>query len=404
MTGLYIDLLWDELNEIIYQARTALLGAYISGCNDSLDLQFHGFNDKLPSLLSKFLTKIKSFLPNHDRFKVIKERKERELKNSNMNPQSHGAYLRLQVLHHIAYDVDEGLHVLNGLSISDMKSFIPELWSQVFIEGFCHGNLLEEEAISLSNILKTKFFVQPLPIELRHKNHCICLPPSANLIRDARVKNKSETNSVIELYFQIEPEVGIESTRLRALIRLFNDIVWEPFSDQLRTKEQLGYSVGCYWVITWRVFGFCFNVQSSEYNPIYLQERIDNFINGLEEFLKDDDSFESYRGGLMENLLLKDQSLSEETDRFWHEITNKYMFDINKKVAEEVKSLEKEDVINFYKTYMQQSSPKRRRLAIRVWGCNTDFKEAEARREVEQVIEDLAAFNLSSKYYPSDCF
>lgn len=52
-----------------------------------------------------------------------------------------------------------------------------------------------------------------------------------------------------------------------------------------RTKEQLGYSVGCYWVITWRVFGFCFNVQSSEYNPIYLQERIDNFINGLEEFL-----------------------------------------------------------------------------------------------------------------------
>jgi nardilysin len=49
-----------------------------------------------------------------------------------MNPQSHGAYLRLQVLHHIAYDVDEGLHVLNGLSVSDMKSFIPELWSQVY--------------------------------------------------------------------------------------------------------------------------------------------------------------------------------------------------------------------------------------------------------------------------------
>lgn len=79
------------------------------------------------------------------------------------------------------------------------------------------------------------------------------------------------------------------------------------------------------------------------------------------------------------------------------------MFDINKKVAEEVKSLEKEDVINFYKTYMQQSSPKRRRLATRVWGCNTDFKEAEAPPEFEQVIEDLAAFNLSSKFYPNGC-
>lgn len=48
-----------------------------------------------------------------------------------MNPQSHGAYLRRQVLYKIAYDVDEELHVLNGLSVSDMKSFIPELWSQV---------------------------------------------------------------------------------------------------------------------------------------------------------------------------------------------------------------------------------------------------------------------------------
>lgn len=49
-----------------------------------------------------------------------------------MNPQSHGAYLRRQVLYKIAYDVDEELHVLNGLSVSDMKSFIPELWSQVY--------------------------------------------------------------------------------------------------------------------------------------------------------------------------------------------------------------------------------------------------------------------------------
>lgn len=76
-------------------------------------------------------------------------------------------------------------------------NLLSPLYAQVFIEGFCHGNLLEEEAISLSNILKTKFSVHPLPIELRHKNHCIYLPPFANLSRDARVKNKSETNSVI---------------------------------------------------------------------------------------------------------------------------------------------------------------------------------------------------------------
>lgn len=48
-----------------------------------------------------------------------------------------------------------------------------------------------------------------------------------------------------------------------------------------RTKEQLGYVVECGPRITYRVFGFCFCVQSSKHNPVYLQGRIDNFINDL---------------------------------------------------------------------------------------------------------------------------
>lgn len=52
-----------------------------------------------------------------------------------------------------------------------------------------------------------------------------------------------------------------------------------------RTKEQLGYNVECSPRVTYRVFGFCFCIQSSEYNPVYLQGRIDNFLNGLEELL-----------------------------------------------------------------------------------------------------------------------
>lgn len=77
------------------------------------------------------------------------------------------------------------------------------------------------------------------------------------------------------------------------------------------------------------------------------------------------------------------------------------MFDYAKKEAEELKSIQKEDVINWYKTYLQQSSPKCRRLAIRVWGCNTDLKEAEAQPESVKVIKDLAAFKMSSEFYPS---
>lgn len=150
---------------------------------------------------------------------------------------------------------------------------------QLYIEGLCHGNLLEEEAISISHIFKTNFSVPPLPIEMRHQEQIIDLPSGANLVRDVGVKNKLEKNSVVEvtetgyfgitsmfpsslisfigllwqlcsfffflcylflidfalqLYFQIEQEIGMESIKLKALLDLFDEIVEEPLFNQLR--------------------------------------------------------------------------------------------------------------------------------------------------------------------------
>ncbi|KAK4374970.1 hypothetical protein RND71_005647 [Anisodus tanguticus] len=114
------------------------------------------------------------------------------------------------------------------------------------------------------------------------------------------------------------------------------------------TKEQLGYVVDCSARVTYRIMGFCFRVQSSDYDPVYLEGRIDNFINGVEELLDglDDKSFESYRSGLIAKLLEKDPSLAYETNRFWGQITDKrYMFDMSEKEAEELRSIQKSDLV-----------------------------------------------------------
>ncbi|XP_050216582.1 nardilysin-like isoform X2 [Mercurialis annua] len=406
LTELFIHLLKDELNEIIYQASIAKLETSVSFVGDMLEFKVYGFNDKVLVLWSKVLVIAKSFLPTDDRFKVIKENMERSLKNVNMKPLSHSSYVRLQVLCKNFYDVEEKLCALSNLSLAELNQFIPELRSQLFIEGFCHGNLLEEEAMNLSNIFKSNFSIQPLPVNMRHGENVLCLPPRSILAKDINVKNKSETNSVIELYFQIEPETGLESVKLKALIDLFDEIVEEPLFNQLRTKEQLGYVVECSPRVTYRVYGFCFCIQSSKYSPIYLQDRIDNFINGLEELLEglDEASFENYRSGLNAKLLEKDPSLQYETNRLWNQIVDKrYMFDFSEKEAEELKNINKNDIINWYKVYLQPSSPKCRRLVVRVWGCNTDPKEFETVRDSEQVIGDLLTFKTSSEYYPSFC-
>ncbi|KAI3450239.1 hypothetical protein Pfo_006904 [Paulownia fortunei] len=416
LTELFILLLKDELNEIIYQASVAKLESSVSLYGDKLELKLYGFNDKLSVLLSKVLEIAKSFLPKDDRFRVVKEDMERTLRNTNMKPLNHSSYLRLQVLCQSFWDVEEKLCLLNDLSLADLRLsypiFFPSLHSlpsasvQLYIEGLCHGNLLEEEALQISDIFRNNFSVQPLPFELRHKEFVMCLPSSADLVRDVKVKNKLETNSVVELYFQIEPEEGTKLTKLKALTDLFDEIVEEPLFNQLRTKEQLGYVVDCSPRVTYRILGFCFRVQSSEYNPVYLQGRIDNFINGLEEMLNglDHESFENYRNGLMGKLLEKDPSLSYETNRFWGQIVDKrYMFDLSEKEAEELKDIQKGDIIDWYHSYLRQPSPKCRRLAVRVWGCNTDWKDADAQVASRQVIKDLTGFKKSSEFYPSLC-
>ncbi|WZZ83910.1 hypothetical protein YC2023_104482 [Brassica napus] len=365
LTELFINLLKDELNEI---ASIAKLETSLSMYGDKLELKVYGFNEKIPALLSKILAIAKSFMPSLDRFKVIKENMERGFRNTNMKPLNHSTYLRLQLLCKRIYDSDEKLSVLNDLSLNDLNSFIPVVRSQIFIEALCHGNLSEDEAVNISRIFKNSLTTEPLPVKCRHGEQITCFPLSAKLVRDVNVKNKSETNSVVELYYQIEPEEA-QSTRMKAMLDLFHEIIEEPLFNQLRTKEQLCYDVDCGPRLTYRVHGFCFCVQSSKYGPVHLLGRIDNFIKDIEALLEqlDEESFGDYRSGVIARLLEKDPSLLSETNELWSQIVDK-------------------------------------RLAVRVWGCDTNMKETQIDpKPVQQVIADAVVFKSTSQFYPSLC-
>lgn len=407
LTELFVSLLKDELNEITYQAGVAKLDTSLTIIGDKLELKLSGFNDKLSTLLSKILIISRTFSPKVDRFKVIKEDMERALKNANMKPLSHSSYLRLQVLRQKFWDADEKLACLVKLSLSDLEAFIPVLLSELHVEGLCHGNLSEDEATNISNIFNKAFSVHPLPLDLHNQDRVFCLSPKERLIRSMPVKNDVEVNSVVELYFQIEQDKGSQATQLRAVTDLFSNIIEEPFFNQLRTKEQLGYVVECGPRMTFRVLGFCFRVQSSNYNPCYLHQRIDSFVGGLHDLLEklDDESFENHKNGLIANKLEKDPSLSYETGRYWTQIVDKrYQFDMPKLEAEELKAIKKSDVIKWYNTYLLPSSPNCRQLAIHIWGCNSNLdKEGNTQCKFGQVIDDISFFKLSSQFYPSLC-
>lgn len=85
-------------------------------------------------------------------------------------------------------------------------------------------------------------------------------------------------------------------------------------------------------------------------------------------------------------------------------IAFRYIFDLSEKEALELESIKKRDVVDWYNTYLRQSSIKCRRLAIRLWGCNTDSEDADLAATSIQSIKNLADFKRTSKFYPAICW
>ena len=100
----------------------------------------------------------------------------------------------------------------------------------------------------------------------------------ANLVYDAPVPNKDAVNSALTYYCQVGDPTD---KRLRAVLHLFSQIAKEPAFNQLRTKEQLGYMVfSGHWQFT-GTMGFRITVQS-ERHPVYLESRVDSFLQQLQ--------------------------------------------------------------------------------------------------------------------------
>ena len=79
-------------------------------------------------------------------------------------------------------------------------------------------------------------------------------------------KNLSEPNTAVEFYFQ----VGKDNITDRVTIDMLTHIMTEPLYNQLRTKDQFGYSVSCDSRWTCGIMGVHFVVVSSTKSAVSL--------------------------------------------------------------------------------------------------------------------------------------
>eukprot|EP00873_Tetraselmis_striata_P042477 jgi/Tetstr1/462741/TSEL_000701.t1 len=367
---LAVKLLEEALNEVAYLADSAELSysTHLDGLT-GITIQVYGFSHKLPALTERIFQTLAGLTVEEAAFCRVKETYSRQLRNAHMKPGKAASYARLYSLRGVMWHTDAQLAALDDLGVGDMQGALPLLLEELHVEMLLHGNMDAAEAQALGSNIHRLLGNKQLLDAQRRAERVVMLGKGTGRVFRMPVKNPEETNSAIEIYYQIK-EYDVRSG---AIVSMLDQLISEPCYDTLRTKEQLGYTVHCGQRLTHGVLGFCVVIISDTHSAAELDARIESFLDSFAAKLKDmsADEFNHNRLALISNKLIKFTTLSDESDYYWDKIANKwYDFDIRVKEAHALEELSQEDVISWYAEHLAPSSRQRSKLSVQVTGKN----------------------------------
>lgn len=227
------------------------------------------------------------------------------------------------------------------------------------------------------------------------------LPQGSHYIR-CHVLNEKDCNTVVTNFYQIGPC----SVRIESILDLLMMFVEEPLFDSLRTKEQLGYYVASSVRINYGIAGYSITVNSQETknSANHVEERIEAFRGKMLQILEEmpQEEFEHVRESLIKIKQVVDMSLNEEVARNWGEITyEEYLFDRKRKEVEVLRTLTKQEIIDFC---LNNERTNLRKLSIQVIGYENGGKcnEALAKEEMDTEENNAEAENAEEEMDDDD--
>ncbi|XP_030424790.1 insulin-degrading enzyme isoform X2 [Gopherus evgoodei] len=183
-------------------------------------------------------------------------------------------------------------------------------------------------------------------------------------------RNEVHNNCGIEIYYQTD----MQSTSENMFLELFCQIISEPCFNTLRTKEQLGYIVFSGPRQDNGIQGLDFIIQS-EKQPHYLESRVEAFLKTMEKCIEDmsEEAFQKHIQALAIHRLDKPKNLSAECAKYWGEIiSQQYNFDRDNIEVAYLKTLTKDDIIQFYKKMLAVDAPRRHKVSVHVLAREMD--------------------------------
>lgn len=389
MTSLYLSLVREELTPHAYPAELAGLRYDIYRTARGFGFSISGYDEKQPLLAELIVKHLLSPRFSEKSFALRHAELVRHLENSRLNAPHQQLATELDyLLYRQRWTVDELLAAAAGISLAELRRFVPELLAELRLEVFSHGNVTRADALRTGRMIAQRFFAsaKPGPAVARDVSR---LQPGTQHLRS--VDTQHDDTAILVYYQAADAEVA---TAARVL--MLEQLMKTPFFDTLRTREQLGYVVQAYSGSALRLPGLNFLIQSPAQGPEPLRQRIDAFMNSYRERIKamDADTFERHRQGLLSSLRERDTSLARRSARLQAALAlNDYGFDRRERIAAEVERLRREDMLAFYDELLL--SDRRARIVLQAAG-KAHREQIIVAGEAWSTITDLQAFRATA--------
>lgn len=361
LAQLYQTAAADILNEYAYDAGLAGLSYDIQVLPRGIRLTFGGYNDKLDDFASyisqKLSRDINDVLPANDaEFDRYKDNLMRALTAFNVKqPYAHAVYYSALTLQprSFQYTNTQLRDAVRRLTLPDLREYAASLWSSGKGEALIQGNLDKKEALALVDKIDKTIGFQTIPAEeYPPRLKALPLPVVSKGSGPSRLAvsepNPSNNNAATQIVFQCLDE----SEKAHVLVELLNSVISEPFFEDLRTKQQLGYivSTGVKAIGNTRTLSFV--VQSNVASASKLTDAAWKFIQEVRstylEPLNDGD-IGVYVKGLVDAKTEPDKRLSIEVTRNWSEISSgRLQFNRLQAEAAAALNLSKDDLLQYW--------------------------------------------------------
>lgn len=370
---LHASLINDSLNTLSYPARLAGLHYSVSASTSGFEVSIGGYNEKQALLLDEILKIFSKPTNSAEKLQLYQDEFSRKWDNfSSERPYSQVMATLNQLLISSSWPPSLLSKEIKNVSLKDLQTWVQENLAQVSLRVLMHGNINKASANTIIHTLENNLNLVSI---MRQE-------PSVAKLKYSAANNvgADHPDSAMVAYIQ-----STDTTfSARAYYGLSAQLIRQPYFNQLRTEQQLGYVVSAMPATMRTTPGFAFLIQSPKVSSAELLSRTYQFLDAFPDRLEnmDETEFEQYKTGLISLLTEKDKNLGSRTGRFWSDMDKQiWSFDSARQIANKVSEISSASYQKFFTRLSKDF--KDQRLVIYSKG---DFNDVPAGKDITNII------------------